>query len=69
MFNASSDISVIEELIIKNWPTPGSDTSVNEECEWEILNDNNVNDATSRHWFKQNYINQMPQHTSSVMYH
>jgi len=69
MFDASPENLMIEEVIRKNWPTHGSDASVNDECDWEILNDNNANDATSRHWFKQNYINQMPQHTSSVMYH
>lgn len=69
MFTTSTDISVIEEIIRKNWPSQGTDASLTEDSAWEILNDNNADDALNRHWFKQNYVHQMPQHTSSVMYH
>lgn len=70
MFNHTSDISILEEIIRKNWPSQGTDAAINkDESDWDILNDNNSNDALNRHWFKQNYINQMPQSTSQVIYH
>lgn len=69
MFN-SSDISILEEIIRKNWPSQVTDTTTNkDESEWDILTDMNSGDASNRHWFKQNFINQMPQHTSMVTYH
>lgn len=71
MFNHSSEISILEELIRKNWPNQGSDKATNkDESDWDILNDiNTKGDASNRHWFKQNYINQTSQHTSMVTYH
>lgn len=70
MFNNSSDISILEEIIRKNWPSQGTDAGINkDESDWDILNDNNADDAYNRHWFKQNYINQMPGATSQVIYH
>lgn len=70
MFNNQSDISILEEIIRKNWPGQGTEAAISkDESDWDILNDNNSNDASNRHWFKQNYINQMPQSTSQVTYH
>lgn len=70
MFNHSSDISILEELIRKNWPNQGTDAAAKkDDSEWDILTDTNSGDGSNRHWFKQNYINQMPQHNSMVTYH
>lgn len=65
----SPDSSALEEIIRKNWPSISPDSTLKNESEWDILNDNNKNDASGRHWFKQNFINQMPQTNSKVMYH
>lgn len=67
--NISSDHSIIEEIIRKSWSVPTPDSMRKDESDWEILNDNNTNDALGRHWFKQNLIHQMPTHTSIVNYH
>lgn len=70
MFNNSSDNSILEELIRKNWPNQVTDAAVNnDESDWDILTDLNSGDASNRHWFKQNYIHHISQHTSMVTYH
>lgn len=69
MFFITPDLSIIEEIIRKGWPTNNSDASHVEESNWEILNDDNSQDGLSRHWFKQNYINQRSQQDAVITYH
>lgn len=66
----STENSILEELIRKNWPSQVADAAIHkDESDWDILTDINSGDASNRHWFKQNFIHQMPQHTSIVTYH
>lgn len=69
MFKLTPEASDIDEVIKKIWPESNADTPVSEESSWEILDTNNSEDVLKRHWFKQNYSNQISQHNSVVMYH
>lgn len=63
------DSSLIQEIIRKQWPQDVNDSSVLEESNWEILDENSEHDPLKRHWFKQNYINQIPRNGSMTTYH
>ncbi len=71
MFTISTDISNLDEIIKKSWPNQGTDAAIKkDESDWDILNEtSNENVGSNRHWFKQNFVNQMPQSSSRLIYH
>lgn len=69
MLTYTPDSSLIQEILRKQWPQEHPDAGVDEESNWEILDENNEHDALKRHWFKQNYVNQVPRTGASITYH
>lgn len=63
------DTLVNEEIVWNNWLAEQLDSSLSDEVSWEILNQSDSDDIGSRHWFKQNYVHQMPQNATMITYH
>lgn len=56
MFTNSMDQNAADEIIRIKWPTDICDADVDNDANWEILNENSDHDGLKRHWFKQNYV-------------
>lgn len=64
-----SESPCIEEIIQREWPQSDCDAFQEDDSSWDILDEDSSHDAVNRHWFKQNYINQVPPHKTHITYH
>lgn len=66
---SGTDTLVNEEIVWNSWPFDHTESVWTEEEGWEILNEMDSQETGCRHWFKQNFVRQLPRAATLVTYH